>query len=45
VKKKDGLLEDLDEESRGVPLALIAAVLGLELAAFACALAIRFNSF
>ena len=43
MSKKDGLLEDVDEESPALPASLIVVVVVLELAALACALLVRFS--
>ena len=44
MSKKDGLLEDVDEESSAaLPASLIVVIVLLELAALACALLVRFS--
>ena len=42
MSKKDGLLEDADEESSALPASLIVVIVLLELAALACAAVVRF---
>jgi hypothetical protein len=42
MKKRDGLLRDIEEDARALPVGWILTVLALELAILACAALIRF---
>ena len=44
MSKKDGLMEDIDEQSSALPASLIVVIVLLELAALACVVLVRFAS-